>query len=202
MAVVLTSTIPIFCTPEEHRNLVTSTPQNLADIPPVLRHKQDDVLVVFDPPVSTHPEWSVGTLYVIDSYLVFMQNQGDEGVQIQYPAITLHAISRTEGERPAVYCQLDDAFGETTRMETDDDDPIRELKIIPNDATALNNIFEALSLCASLHPDAALPDDDEDDEAFIDTGNFDVFDGTEEEELSAVGRVRSDFINNNRYQPY
>ncbi len=66
----------------------------------------------------------------------------------------------------------------------------------------MNNIFEALSLCASLHPDAVLPDDGDDDEAFIDTNNFDVFDGTEEEELSAVGRVRSDFINNNRYQPY
>ena len=64
-------------------------------------------------------------------------------------------------------------------------------------------IFEALSQCASLHPDPRTEEDDLDD-AFIDINGttFDTFTGDENEELSEVGRVRSDFINDNRYAPY
>ena len=68
-------------------------------------------------------------------------------------------------------------------------------------------IFEALSQCAALHPD---PQDDEeeddllDEDAFVDLNGstFETFNGDENEELSEVGRVRSDFINDNRYAPY
>ena len=70
----------------------------------------------------------------------------------------------------------------------------------------MESIFEALSLCASLHPDPADADDmdDDDDDAFIDVdeSQFETFNGTEGEELSEVGRVRSDFLNDNRYAPY
>lgn len=60
-------------------------------------------------------------------------------------------------------------------------------------------------MCAALHPDPPGSDDEDDfDEALIDTpdGSFEVFTGTEDEELSEVGRVRADFINNNRFTPY
>lgn len=105
-----------------------------------------------------------------------------------------------------------------------------ELKIVPDDPTrsaflslpastspqhmyisvlpfplSVDTIFEALSLCASLHPDpsANLMDQDDEDGVYISNpDNFEVFNGTEDEELSEVGRVRSDFVNNNRYQPY
>lgn len=65
-------------------------------------------------------------------------------------------------------------------------------------------IFEALSACAALHPD---PTDemDDDDDAFIDLDEnspFETFTGADGEELSEVGRVRSDFINDSRYAPY
>ena len=69
--------------------------------------------------------------------------------------------------------------------------------------TLVDPIFEALSVCASLHPDPQGSDEDED--GLIDlenSGDFEVFTGTEGEELSEVGRVRSDFVNDNRYQPY
>lgn len=65
-------------------------------------------------------------------------------------------------------------------------------------------IFEALSLCAALHPDPQESDDDMDD-AFVDAaegGSFETFTGDEAQELSEVGRVRSNFINDNRYAPY
>ena len=67
----------------------------------------------------------------------------------------------------------------------------------------MESIFEALSYCAALHPDHGAEEQDDDD-AFIDpsTTNFETFNGGEDEELSEVGRVRSNFLNNNRFAPY
>jgi chloride channel, nucleotide-sensitive, 1A len=69
----------------------------------------------------------------------------------------------------------------------------------------VESMFEALSLCASLHPDPQEDMDDDDDEIFLngdEAAGFQVFTGDADQELSEVGRVRSDFINNNRFQPY
>lgn len=67
-------------------------------------------------------------------------------------------------------------------------------------------IFEALSHCAALHPDPEDEDEDlaGDDDAFIDvnSNNFETFTGDGEEELSEAGRVRSSYLNDNRYNPY
>ena len=63
-------------------------------------------------------------------------------------------------------------------------------------------IFEAMSLCASLHPDPNVSEDDDLDDALVDESAFETFMGEEGEELSEVGRVRSDFVNNSRYAPY
>lgn len=72
----------------------------------------------------------------------------------------------------------------------------------------VDDIFEALSVCASLHPDE-LPDesDEEGDDAFVDpdallNGQFETFDGSDEQELSEVGKVRSDLPSDSRYAPY
>lgn len=70
-------------------------------------------------------------------------------------------------------------------------------------STLVEPIFEALSLCASLHPDPNVSEDDDfDDQVFVDTNSFQPFTGEEGEELSEVGRVRSDFVNDSRYAPY
>jgi len=69
--------------------------------------------------------------------------------------------------------------------------------------TSVEPIFEALSLCASLHPDPNVSEDDDfDDQHFIDASSFQPFTGEEGEQLSEVGRVRSDFVNDSRYTPY
>lgn len=163
-----------------------------------------------------------------------MSNTG-HGFQIEYPSITLHAISRQDGQ-PSIYCQLDeeteaaiDQLSHTdlngTGNEGDEqeeqghenDTPMRELSIIPQNPQAckyhlvqwfiyadgsgeVEVIFDALSRCASLHPDPEVLDEEE---AIVGSDvNFDVFDGDEEQELSEVGRVRSDFVNDSRFAPY
>lgn len=70
-AAVPVTALPTFVSPEEHRNLVASTPASFNDIPPVLRHKEENVSVTLDPPL---PEFSAedcanGTLYVIERYV-------------------------------------------------------------------------------------------------------------------------------------
>jgi len=58
-----------------------------------------------------------------------------------------------------------------------------------------------MSGCAALHPDPEVEVDGSDD-ALVDASNFEAFDGDTDQELSQVGRVRSDFANDNRYAPY
>jgi chloride channel, nucleotide-sensitive, 1A len=87
---------------------------------------------------------------------------------------------------------------------------IHALALCINFTSTVDPIFEALSYCASLHPDPQgsddgdADDDDDDDDALInpDTTPFEVFTGDEGEELSEVGRVRSAPTNDTRYQPY
>ncbi|KAJ3796725.1 regulator of volume decrease after cellular swelling-domain-containing protein [Lentinula aff. detonsa] len=217
MAATLIGAVPKFVSPEEHRNIVGSTPVSFNDIPPVLRH-EEPVSVTFEPSLDGFNEvdGKEGVLYVLESVLIFMSKTG-KGFQIEYPSITLHAVSRGDTP-PSIYCQLDESSAKAMKIddqeaedeaeedEDEEDMDMRVLNIIPSRVDSLDSIFEALSLCAALHPDPPGSDDEEEglDDAFVDLpdGTFEQFTGTEDEELSEVGRVRGDFINNNRYAPY
>ncbi|KAK7051020.1 hypothetical protein VNI00_005132 [Paramarasmius palmivorus] len=212
-AVTLITSTPHFISQEEHKTLVGSTPASFNDIPPVLRHKEENVSVALDPPVQGFSEQDAaqGTLYIIESVLVFMSTTG-RGFQIEYPSITLHAVSRSQGG-PSIYCQLDETSVETVgnsdtagNVEGDEEEDMdmRELNIVPQNTDALEPIFEALSICAALHPDPPGSDDDGDVEAFIDApddGEFEVFTGDEEQELSEVGRAALAHLESIIYDP-
>lgn len=158
------------------------------------------------------------------SVLVFMSATG-RGFQLEYPSITLHAVSRAESG-PSIYCQIDTVDPATENGEEIGEDignQMKELVIVPQNiqarasssspscdldldlsCSAVEPIFESLSICASLHPDPASLSDDMYDDAFVeaDENGIDTFLGDESQELSEVGRVRSDFVNNHRYAPY
>ncbi|KAF7327489.1 hypothetical protein MKEN_00327500 [Mycena kentingensis (nom. inval.)] len=189
-AATLISSVPSYISRDEHAAAVAQTPSSFNDIPPVLVHKQENVSVALDPPLDgfSAEDDVQGTLYVIESVLVFMSTT-NRGFQVEYPAITLHAVSRAE-TGPSIYCQLDQNAGAPEGIASSDQvDDMLELSIIPQSADALEPIFEALSHCATLHPDPNLSDDD--DDAFVDVngGGFEVFTGDEEQELSEVGRA-------------
>ncbi|KAG1721439.1 regulator of volume decrease after cellular swelling-domain-containing protein [Suillus occidentalis] len=205
VSTTLISSVPQYVSAEEHRNIVGSTPTSFNDIPPVLRHKEDNVRVMLDPPLPTFTEQdgANGTLFVIESALVFMSSTG-VGFQVPYPAITLHAIARPESG-PSIYCQLDELAGEPGAVEPSENDEasdMRELSIIPSNPTSLEPIFEAMSLCASLHPDPNVSDDDDLDEAFMDEGAFETFTGEEGDELSEVGRAALEHLESIIIDPY
>ncbi|KXN91658.1 Methylosome subunit pICln [Leucoagaricus sp. SymC.cos] len=188
-AIQLISALPSFTSQEEYVSIVASTPSSFNDIPAVIKHKEDSVTVAVDPPL---PDFSgdelKGTLYVLTSALVFFSVSG-RGFQVEYPSITLHAVSRRESG-PSIYCQLDEPSEEQNATEEEYTE-MRELNIIPSSPDSLETIFEALSYCASLHPDNDVEEDHGLDDAFIDlnTTNFETFTGDEGEELSEVGRA-------------
>ncbi len=79
--------------------------------------------VRFEAPLGDKAEWRHGTLYVIDSVLAFVEDgENAQGWQIEYPAITLHAISKAEG---GIYCQLNDKFGLIGAEEEDGKEMMR-----------------------------------------------------------------------------
>ncbi|THH11010.1 hypothetical protein EW145_g924 [Phellinidium pouzarii] len=188
MPVVATiSAIPICISPNEHSERTAATPASFADIPPVLRLKEQNVQMLFDPPVAdlSEEELKNGSIYIIESVLAFISASSGRGFQIEYPRITLHAISRADSEK-CIYCQLDESPQNGTEDVQDDlSTEMRELKIIPENTSSLDALFDALSLCASLHPDpTSISDDDLDNDAFIDADGSDA-----EPELSEVGRT-------------
>ena len=66
--------------------------------------------------------------------LVFQSSTTGRAFQIEYPSITLHAISRGESG-PFIYCQLDDSpVGADADADADADEDVlqmRELSLIP-----------------------------------------------------------------------
>ncbi|KAI0249905.1 regulator of volume decrease after cellular swelling-domain-containing protein [Lactifluus subvellereus] len=199
--------IPRHVSVEEHRILTGATPASFSDIPPVLKQKVDSVRVAFDPPLDgfSPEDGALGTLYIIESVLAFQSSTG-RAFQIEYPSITLHAISRGDSG-PFVYCQLDEPpAADAPPPDGDDALGMRELSLTPQDSTSLDPIFEALSTCASLHPDPQESDDDDgdDDDAFIDpdTTQFEVFTGEGDEELSEVGRAALAHLESIIHDPY
>lgn len=59
--------LPTYSSPEEYQSIVASTPRSFSDIPPVLRHKEENVTVAIDPPLSPGLSGDdlKGTLYVL-----------------------------------------------------------------------------------------------------------------------------------------
>ncbi|KIM40586.1 hypothetical protein M413DRAFT_446016 [Hebeloma cylindrosporum] len=201
------TSLPHFITKDEHTTLVGSTPNSFNDIPPVIRHKEENVSISLDPPLEgfQNSDSAQGTLYILTSVLVFM-GTGGTGFQIEYPAITLHAVSRGESGA-SIYCQLDESFGTENGTTAADEDAIpdmRELTIVPQNPSSLEEIFEALSQCAALHPDPQDDEDDLDEDAFVDLNGstFETFNGDENEELSEVGRAALAHLESIIYDPH
>lgn len=147
--ITIVESLPKFVTPDEHKILIASTPASFSDIPPVLRHKEDNVSITLDPAFEgfSVDNCANGTLYVIErsvrlylcttyaylyySVLVFMSANG-RGIQVEYPSITLHAISRADN-KPSIYCQLDEQVPSTDAPAEgeEEDTNMRELIIVP-----------------------------------------------------------------------
>lgn len=96
---------------------------------------------------------SLFLFFEISSVLAFMGTNGS-GFQIEYPAITLHAVSRGESG-PSIYCQLDESIGAENGTAIANEDTIpemRELTIVPQNASSCTSFFSSFTrLFSSFH---------------------------------------------------
>ncbi|MGH0187860.1 UNVERIFIED_CONTAM: hypothetical protein FKN15_027020 [Acipenser sinensis] len=122
-----------------------------------------------------------GTLYVAENRLSWFDGTG-MGFSLEYPSISLHAISRDVSAYPqehlyvmvnaklseeggaAEESEMKEKDSEGEQDESDEDtDPITEIRFVPSDKAALEPMFSAMCECQALHPD---PEDDDSDSDF------------------------------------
>lgn len=81
------------------------------------------------------------------------------GFQLEYPSITLHAISRGE-QGPSIYCQLDDTVNaaENAKPQNDEEDvaDMSELTILPKDPFARASASFCARSCTHDIPQSSL----------------------------------------------
>ncbi|KAJ3189549.1 hypothetical protein HK101_008915 [Irineochytrium annulatum] len=171
-----------------------------------LRYAQPNCHLTFSSPdLARRMGEGKGEIRVTEEKLLFVQDHNATSVAIDYPTIVIHAISRGENDpvarRPCIYCQLGSAVvvderaselrGEPTAKATEDSDAEEEgdetceMRIVPDDAESLDAIYQALSECATLHPDPDYVDEDENDG---DAGAW-MYSAQDTDELSATGQA-------------
>eukprot|EP00057_Strongylocentrotus_purpuratus_P026623 XP_011681097.1 PREDICTED: methylosome subunit pICln-like [Strongylocentrotus purpuratus] len=136
-----------------------------------------------------------GTLYIAESHVAWINPSG-QGFNIPYRAITVHAISRDLSSFPheCLYLMIDsDVMSELRDVpghggdgpqdnnsddgfEEEEGNEVREIRLVPQDKTMLQSMFEAMSQCQALHPD---PDDSDNSDPY-DQGDEDEEEGEEE----------------------
>ncbi|KAJ8368042.1 hypothetical protein SKAU_G00080700 [Synaphobranchus kaupii] len=150
-----------------------------------VRHEQAETTAVLD-----GKGLGSGTLYVAETRLSWFDGSG-MGFSLEYPSISLHAISRDLSAYPQehLYVMVNAKLNEESEMqeteednEEDEDDneedknsdddsgPITEIRFVPSDKSALEPMFSAMCECQALHPD---PDDADSDNDF-DGDEYDV----------------------------
>ncbi|XP_029570946.1 methylosome subunit pICln [Salmo trutta] len=157
----------------------------LRSVPPPsegVRHEQAETTAVLD-----GKGLGAGTLYVAETRLSWFDGSG-MGFSLEYPTISLHAISRDFSTYPQehLYVMVNaklndeneaemqenahDQEDEDNSSEEDESERITEIRFVPRDKAALESMFSAMCECQALHPDP----DDEDSDGDFDGDEYDV----------------------------
>eukprot|EP00927_Polykrikos_kofoidii_P007338 TRINITY_DN129_c0_g2_i1.p1 TRINITY_DN129_c0_g2~~TRINITY_DN129_c0_g2_i1.p1 ORF type:complete len:208 (+),score=49.16 TRINITY_DN129_c0_g2_i1:51-626(+) len=112
-----------------------------------------------------------GFLHLTNQRIVWLAESG-LGCAIDYPFISVHAVSRDTSSwpEPCLYCQL--RTEEPVGPEEDEEEiEIPELRFVPSDPAQLNRIFSVFSEMSALNPD---PRDDQEDASSSGGGSDDL----------------------------
>lgn len=116
-----------------------------------------------------------GCLFVAESCVAWLSDNG-QGFTMNYPDISLHAISKDQNAfpKPCLYVMFDgkldkesgDKESEDEEEERDPMPEVTEIRFIPDDANCLESLYSAMCECQALHPDEndSASEDDDDDE--------------------------------------
>lgn len=139
-----------------------------------------------------------GTLYIAESRLSWVAD-GGQGFSLEYPSISLHAVSRdtTSFSHECLYLMVegnlhgsDDATRNEDDDDNEDDDSIfTEFRFVPPDKGTLEAMFQSMSECQALHPDEDDSNSEEDDYYGEEAAGEDV-------ELSSRGQANLERLGN------
>ncbi|KAJ1343863.1 hypothetical protein BSLG_001595 [Batrachochytrium salamandrivorans] len=144
----------------------------------IARHIQKNVRLLFDPLLPGCPIPPKGDLYVTESQLVWFDPETLINISIDYPTIIIHAISR-QGDPfangPCIYSQLSATSGDGAEISqtssapnsnggSADNEETFEMRLVPDDPSSLDAIYQAMSDCAAMHPDPDTEIDMDDDD--------------------------------------
>lgn len=202
------SSLPDFLPLNKDESTITDKPSTTLftrEASPILHLKQENVQIKFRPSLTLGGPFSEGDLYIAENALYFHDNASSQVIMIDYPSILMHALSRgnqTEGEEVCaalVYCQLESLgiqLDENGNEMDEEEEPCLEMELIPSDETKgkfdllplafcnflVDDVFQALSKCAALHPDMDQEEDDDmENEWFYSAENVD--------QLTDIGQV-------------
>ncbi|CAH2062021.1 unnamed protein product, partial [Iphiclides podalirius] len=165
-------------------------------------------------------ELGTATLYITQNNVVWGGGVGSNGgpsptISLLYPSISLHAVQKEPS--PALYMvlnyelrlpELTQSSGDAGEDDDDDfdadDQPITQLRFIPQNEADLSAMYAAMSQGQSLHPDPADEVDDED--PYLDGEEFDEgeeeFEDAEEIEAAPADRLRQLRLDNSNGAHY
>lgn len=183
---------PAYIEADEYARQQQSTPSTFASLHPVLRFRLPNTIIYLSPtpenvlscfqqiPDSAGDEadddghtevaFITGELFLTEQDLSLLCRDNSSGIKLTYPAIALHALSRSipsfvtsslndtaSARSPGcIYCQLDLSGPDS---DPDDTSALVEMHIVTPDDATLEQLFDALSQCASLHPSSMLEED-------------------------------------------
>ncbi|XP_069104239.1 methylosome subunit pICln-like [Argopecten irradians] len=125
----------------------------------LIRHTENDTVVNID-----GTGYGNGTLYITEAVVAWLNAEG-KGFSLDYPKISLHALSRDtsafpqeclylmiEGKLPAA---VDPSERQDSEEEEEEDQSqvITEVRFVPSDKNSLQTLFTSMSDCQALHPD-------------------------------------------------
>jgi len=135
-----------------------------------------------------------GTLYITEYHMIWRgSDAADDTLTLEYPSISLHAISRDTGSFPheCLYVLLESA-DMVSEEERDPEAEVTEIRFVPVSGDNIKAMYDAVTECQELHPD---PEDDDSEEeqdltSFFQHGQFYTADTLPNEiELSEEGRA-------------
>ncbi|XP_060065491.1 methylosome subunit pICln-like [Ylistrum balloti] len=136
----------------------------------LIRHKEGDTVVNID-----GTGYGNGTLYITET-VVAWQNVEGKGFSLNYPKISLHALSRDTSAFPQeclylmVEGKLPDEADPSERQDSEEEEEedqsqvITEIRFVPSDKTSLEVLFSSMSDCQALHPDEQDTDSEAEEE--------------------------------------
>ncbi|PLW06066.1 hypothetical protein PCANC_27805 [Puccinia coronata f. sp. avenae] len=159
--------------PDEHI-FHSYTPASFELLHPVLSLKLEkvDVKLILSPTHDSREKLShwcdiepiLASIIITEREMSFYSSERDRSLVVPHRMISLHGLSNTDqGQSQQVYCQLNPPHETTTGSEEEDakeEDPSESMELIitphnldeKGQANEAQQIFRALSYCASLHP--------------------------------------------------